>query len=552
MALRRRGHELPEGTEVRDPEDYSSGRLFLQSARRVQSEFEPTETDKLAVARICRMVQGMPLGVELASAWVNTLSCEEIAEEIGKSLSFLETSMRDVPERHRSIAAVFDPSWNLLSDSERMVLRKMAVFPGGFCRHTVEAVIGGSLMHLSSLVDKSLLRRAATTGRYEMLEILRQRAGEKLDETAGERDAALRSLSSYFAAFLHDREEALAGVAQAEALEAISEDFENIRVAWDWAVETRAVADLSMSLPALADFYEMRGRYQEGEDALGRAARCLEDAEGPWSGAEDRDLLLARTTSRQGGLSFRLGRSDYARELLESSVATFRTSDAREELAFALMQLGGVVRRLGNYQQAKDYLEESSEIGRRMSDSTVAAQSLHNLGVIAFSTGEYEEARRLTEEGLSIRRQIGEQHGVAYSLNNLGNQLALLGDLQGAKKHYMESQEIFEKEANRWGVATCLDNIANVAHRLGDYEDASRMHESSLGMFQEIGDRWGAANSLIGWGDVACDLKLYDDAEGHLPEALSIAGRVPLSATRRCVVVGKDFSCPRPRSSYRR
>ena len=146
------GLPVPAEDEVERLEKYSAVQLFLQRTRQAQVAFELSTEDRAHVARICRLVEGMPLAIELAAAWVPVLSCAEIADEIARSIDFLTTTMRDVPERQRSIRAVFDHSWHLLSEEEQQVLRPMSIFRGGFTRQAAEAVAGAGLPLLSALL----------------------------------------------------------------------------------------------------------------------------------------------------------------------------------------------------------------------------------------------------------------------------------------------------------------------------------------------------------------------------------------------------------------
>jgi predicted ATPase/DNA-binding XRE family transcriptional regulator len=174
------GLDFPKGEAVERAENYSAVALFVQCAQRVKTRFMLTAEDLAMVTRICTMVEGVPLAIELAAAWVRTLSCREIAEEIEQNLDILFTSARDMPERHHSIQAVFDHSWNLLSEQERQVLARLSVFRGGFTRLAAEQVTGASLAILSSLVSKSLVQRNDTEG-YNLHDILHQYAAAHLE-----------------------------------------------------------------------------------------------------------------------------------------------------------------------------------------------------------------------------------------------------------------------------------------------------------------------------------------------------------------------------------
>ncbi|MCP4589222.1 MAG: hypothetical protein GY842_00620, partial [bacterium] len=182
------GMNFPAKDTLEQAAQYSAIKLFLGSARRVQPDFELTPANLADVARICRLVQGMPLGILLAAGWIEMLTPAEIAAEIGTSLDFLETDVRDVPARHRSMRAVFDHSWNLLTERERQVLHGLSVFRGGCTREAAQEITGASLRELMALVRKSLLHRASG-GRYEMHELLRQYSAERLDQSPTESEA---------------------------------------------------------------------------------------------------------------------------------------------------------------------------------------------------------------------------------------------------------------------------------------------------------------------------------------------------------------------------
>jgi predicted ATPase/DNA-binding SARP family transcriptional activator len=268
------GLRFPENGESIAIEDYSAVQLFLQSARKTHVGFSLSEEEKPFVIRICQFLEGLPLGIELAAAWTQVLSCREIAHEIERNLGFLTTSLQDVPERHRSLRAVFDHSWNLLSDEEKSVLSKLSAFRGGFRREAAERVIGASLPLLLALVRKSFLRRSST-GRYEMLEVLRQYAEEKLRETPQERDKTHHRHCEYYAWFLHQREAHLKGERQKEALEEIGEEIENVRAGWQWAIAHGKTEEIGKSSASLYRFYEAHCRFQEREEALEEAVEGL-------------------------------------------------------------------------------------------------------------------------------------------------------------------------------------------------------------------------------------------------------------------------------------
>ena len=226
----------PETGEAGDTlfEAYSAVTLFLQTAQRLQMDFTPTAAEKAAIVRICQLVQGMPLALELAAAWVRALSCREIAHEIEQGLGFLETSLRDVPQRHRSLQAVFDHSWKRLNGDEQQVFARCSVFHGGFTREAATQVAGGSLPILAALVDKSLLKRDLN-GRYGMHELARQYAAQRLAELQQVAQTRYRHLT-FFMQFAEEAERHLHSGRQVAHWHERTEFDKTLRAGLDWSL----------------------------------------------------------------------------------------------------------------------------------------------------------------------------------------------------------------------------------------------------------------------------------------------------------------------------
>jgi predicted ATPase/DNA-binding SARP family transcriptional activator len=270
----------PESVEA-----YSAMRLFLQRARQADAHFALNEEDVPALARICQLVDGMPLALELAAAWARSMSPPEIVREIQGNLDFLSTSLRNVPERHRSLRAIFEESWKQLADAEKGTLSKLSVFRGGCSREAAEVVAGarapcGSRVGttwplLASLVDKSLLRRT-DSGRYEMHELIRQFAAERLAADAAAREELQDRHCTYYASFLEGRIPAMEGDRQREALAEIAVEIGNVRAGWQYALTHLRLDALEAFHWGLALFYWLRGWFEEARDTFEAAAGVLE------------------------------------------------------------------------------------------------------------------------------------------------------------------------------------------------------------------------------------------------------------------------------------
>ena len=249
------GLKVPEvGSET--IEEHSAVALFVKRARSIQPNFSLAMNHD-AVIRICRLVDGLPLALELAAAWVRAVPCQTIADEIEHSIDILTSHQHDIPQRHRSIRAVFDHSWHLLSNEEQQVFCKLAVFRGGFTVDAAVQVAGASLSLLASLVDRSLLR-FGETGRYDLHELVRQYAEERL-----ETDTLREAHSQYYADFIHHRVEDLRGRRQVAAMSEVGNDFENIRTAWRWAVDHQQLDIIDQMIDGIWVFSRNHYRTQE-------------------------------------------------------------------------------------------------------------------------------------------------------------------------------------------------------------------------------------------------------------------------------------------------
>lgn len=522
-------------------QSYSAVQLFQQTAQTVDPGFVLTADDQSAVTRICQLVDGLPLGIELAATWVRMLTCEEIAREIEHNLGFLATSLRDVPERHRSLWAVFSYSWKLLSADEQQVLRQLSVFRGSFDRDAAVHVACPSLPVLLSLVDNSLVHRVVVHHvggrrvdsepgaiRYELLEVLRQYAARMLEQAGDEEAAARDRHSEYYLEFLQVRQAALRGSQQQQALEEIGREIENIRAAWRWAATAVARQDnsarLGIALDSLFHFYDMRSWFQEGADAFQRAAEAV--AERPPDAANR--LVWGKLLARQGWFTFHLGRQVEARQLLAQSVEILRSLDGPDKspnlaLVFSLNYLAAVHYYLGDYETAQQLCRESLALSQAGGDQYGTAVALNILGQIAHRLGRYEAAREYCQQSLVIEQEIGNRWSLSFSLTNLGRVAFALEDYATASDLFRQSLQIREEMRDLRGAALCLNQLAETAVAQADYDEAERLYQQSLATFREIGNQWGMMTSLAGLGRLAHRQGAYAQAKTYLNDALQRA-----------------------------
>jgi predicted ATPase/DNA-binding SARP family transcriptional activator len=516
------GLPYPGEEPLESLEGYDAAQLFVRRASQVDAGFSVPRQQIPDLLRICRLVEGMPLAIELSAAWVKLLSCREIADEIERSLDFLTTSWRDVPERHRSMRAVCDHSWSRLTQEERCAFSRLAVFHGGFRREAAEQVAGAGLPLLSALVDKSLVQ-PKPSGRYEVHPILLQYAAEKLGEDPQEEEKARNRHSTYFAAYLQHMERALKGADQIQALRTIGADLQNVRTAWRWAITQGQVADIRKAAPGLWLFYEMRSLFEEGEQAFAQAVKMLE-ARASQDGEAKAAFGIA--LALQGALCSRLYDFEGAANTLRRSIALLRPLGASWELALAnsMSLYGGAAEGMA---EAEQLLQESLAIFRSLGDRWGVAFALSWFHWTAHHLwGAHSGAKQLLLESLAISREIGDRWGEAFSLYQLGEVLESSGALPEAKERYQESLEVFREIGDRRAEQQCLDHIGYAARAHMEYGEARRYHTESLVVSREIGDRLGIAGSLHNLGLVARDLGNHEEAVQYFRDGLDIRAQV--------------------------
>lgn len=259
-----------ESGEAQPATVYSAVALFLQAARRVRPDFRLTPENRRDVAAICRRLGGMPLAIELAAAWLEALSIQDIAAEIDRGLDILATDLSDVPDRQRSIRAVFDTSFRLLTEAERVTLARLAVFRDGFSLEAAEAVAGTEgqrgafLQILLGLAHKSWLSRVERN-RYQMHDLLRRYAEEQLGES---RDAAREAHARYFAGFLESLWPQLISDRQIAACDAIAADLGNVLIAWEWFIERGEMGPVAQNLLLPMSYFTSIRQWATGFSSL--------------------------------------------------------------------------------------------------------------------------------------------------------------------------------------------------------------------------------------------------------------------------------------------
>jgi predicted ATPase/DNA-binding SARP family transcriptional activator len=497
------GLTIPYELAQLEPEAYSGMALFLERARQARRGFKPTAEDIPQVVNICRLVGGMPLGLELAAAWLKMLSPAEIVREIESGLDFLATTMRNVPERHRSLRAVFHYSWEMLSGEERAVFRKLSVFRGGFRREAAEEVAGAGLASLFALADKSLLKRRQN-GRYEIHELLRQYAAERLAADEAGSTAIRDRHSAHYCAFLGQQAHALKSEGVLEALAKIGEDLENVRLAWEWAVEQGQWASLESAAESLGWFYYWPARHKEGLVAFKHAAEQLEHAVAQSTQPNGKDLRLwTKLLGWQGSFASQLGTAKEAVELAQRAVDILDRSelihqDVRAERAFALEVLGKTQELLGkdDVASAITAAEQSLVLYRALEDRWGIAYVLARLAQFNYYSGldsAIAESRYM--ESWTLMQALGHPLQKVWLSLNLGRIMTRQGRFEEAADWLKRGREISRQNSYLPGVTSGLLYSAELSIEQGRCAHALTLLDDVVALRKDL----EASSIFEGW-----------------------------------------------------
>jgi serine/threonine protein kinase/tetratricopeptide (TPR) repeat protein len=512
------GMEFPEWRTPEDAMEYSAVKLFLQSARRVRPAFTLDADDLQYVARICRVVGGMPLGILLAAAWVEMLTPHEIADEMQRSLDFLETDQQSVPERQRSMRGVFSYAWNSLTEREQKAFRAISVFRGGFTREAAQEVTKASLRELMGLMNKSLLTRTPS-GWYEIHEFLRQSGAKKLSENSEEEKNVQECHCAYFAKFINQRESALLGPGQINAIAQIDVEVENVRVGWQWAVDQKLDEQIVQFLNALAEFYRLKNWFIEGEKLFDRAAQKLAMHLSIPDSSCTR-LVYAKVLLQEGRFCVLTGNLEKSKNLFADCLDLFRKLSAKREIAYVLCYLSGSEGLYGGL--GGDAAQESLSLMKEINDDHGAALALRGLAWSALHNEEYILSKRRFMESLEIFRRLGDTDAITTTLGGLGFICFILGENASGYQYHQEMLAICQDVGNQDGVARALGDLGIDSFGMGDFLHALDLFQQSLALYREIGNIPGICDELIDLAMTHNRLGNYEQAFHYIQDRLAI------------------------------
>jgi len=501
--------------------DSAAVRLFVDRARQVDSGYALSDEERPHVERVCRLVNGMPLGIELAAAWASTLPCSEIADEIERNLGFLETTMQDVPERHRSLRAAFDQSWRLLSDDERRVFSRLAVFRGSFARDAAAAVAGAGLHELHGLVSKSLVRRAGL-GRFELHELLRQYAGERLAAEHAALADAREGHARFYLGMIAARTEALVGEHMMEARDELRVDVDNLRIAAEWAVMQWSEDDARAVLSSLELFFWAHS-WHEGSQTFAQLADLLESSPGASLDVGNASDVLLSALAYQTYLGSALGYDEKLDGIARACLPVLRERQLARELGVCLLALGTNDCYRDVYAESAANLEEAVDVARSAGDRLTVAASLSWLGFVRLLLDDLKGAREAFEEFQAVSAELGGPLMLGFAFSKLGLLAEAERDYAKAIDLHLEASELFAGAGDQGGAGYTLSRASTSAYCVGDYEQAMQHALAGYEGFEQANHRWGMTIALCRLGFAAAALERFDDARDYLRRALELA-----------------------------
>jgi len=511
------------GSGVAALERYDAVQLFVQSAARARVEFS-LAAERAAVVRLCRLVEGMPLAIELAAAWLKVLPVEAIAAEIERGLDILTSRGQDVPARHRSMRVVLEQSWQLLAVHEREVFQRLSVFRGGFDHKAASAVAGASLIELAAFVDKSLLQ-VSSSGWYHIHELLRQYAAERLDESPEEVAKTEAAHCTYYADFLQQFAGVLLRGQQHQTVAAIAAEYDNVWAAWQWALKALKLAEIKKLIGPLQGFFQFQSRYLEGAAAWEEAYRRLTGVEA----TEPIKLTLVHVLIWWGWMLIRLGRLDQAGAVLQQCSELYRQLGIPAISGFGThpaLPLSLIATIRGDYASALQYGEQAlweSETYRHQPNLCMAYYALASA---AFGQGHYHPARQYAQQAYTLAQQRNDRWFMAYCLNLMGESALALGEVSVAQHHIDTSYRLRQEFNDPEGMAVAFNLLGKIALQQKQYERAWQLYQQSLDVYQNIFDKGGLARAYLGLGTAASRQGDVPRAQQQLHQALQLAAEM--------------------------
>ncbi len=473
-----------------DAGTYTAVKLFLQAANRIQPDFSMQIADLGHITRICQLVEGMPLGLELAAGWVGTLPLETIATELQRNNALLESNLRNMPARHRSMQIVFDYSWGYLEEAEQYLFAQLAIFRGGFTLQAAQAITGASLRALHLLVAKSFLQFSQAKNRYQVHELLRQFGVEQLTMMPTLKNSVIAKYSRYYCRLAASQLADLVGAHRDQALATLGQDMSNITQAWSEALSRAQYPLMIQAADVVGYFHEWRGHYEAGLALFAATATPLSAATHK-AGLQ----LRIRATVWQAVFLQLQGKFLQAEDLLHQCLILLTDDRARHdslrgEKAVILLRLGIGQTHANIAKESLEMLEQSQTLFAAVGDKWGQARALEELGrTRAFIFEDPESVDQILSNCLALYRELGNQRSTAHTLGWLALSASYQANFTLAAQYAQECLEICQQLNSRVDLAFGLQSYGMMICRLGRVQEAYELLEEALALYLELGNR---------------------------------------------------------------
>lgn len=530
--------------------------FFLQVARKHVSHIELTDENRGVVVEICRRLDGLPLGLELAASQLRLFPPATLLRMLEHRLEVLTEGPRDLPDRQRTLRNTIRWSYDLLDPGDRVQFRQLGVFVGGFTLEAACEVLGlrpgDAVAVVRRVVDHHLVRPILLMeGRFRMLETIREFALEALDE-AGERDTLHAAHAAWCLRLAEEAANALTGADQAMWLDRLDAEHDNVRAAMAWGMTNDATRSLRIA-SSMWRFWVARGYAREGQDWLRRALEAAPDASsgiraaGVYVAAELSEAVMELPRALDlyfqaqqiyedlgdaAGMSLCLngrgvilrmqGKLDEAEALHREAMRRVEESGDRREMAVTFNSLAAVHYYRGESAAAQRAWEQGLDIVREIGDIRSVALLSSNLGAVALQQGDAARAARLHQESLETARRLRDAPSIARTLINLGQALTEVGDLEGAQTHLEDGLDLARDIREEGLQPIALFSLGRIALLSRDYAAAAAGFQESLGLLAALGQLPEVATALESVGCVASALGRHEDAVGFFEVARRI------------------------------
>lgn len=513
------GLSYPVNGAGADAQGFAAVQFFAQRARQSYMGFS-LAAELPNVVQICSLLEGLPLGLELAASWVRNVPCSEIAASLASRAAELRSFHVNRAARHTSLGAVVAYSWERLPAEQREALEGLACLVGSFSREAAESVAHAGVRTLSALTEKSLLQPAGP-GRWRMHEVVRQYAWEQPGAVSRSRPArqaaVLKRRDAFFLEFLRDARGPLAGEAEAETIARMELEAPNIRAAWQAFARGQDAAALDTAAPPWFEFLECRCFFAECLDAAEQWLQAGEAAGAPLSAERARTMkgIFQRFCGHNAAALESLQRAAAALEKLEAPAERVQ---ARTALAFTLLLLGRL-------EEAEAECTRALAAAEALGDAAAIAAACRTRGLIALHGGKREAARDLERRALELALSTGKPSLRASAHNNLAMAENHLGNYSAAQAGYESALGLWRDLQATANIGRAMHNLGVVATRAGDHSTALERYRAALEVLRKAGDRNLIALNLMSTGDALVRLGRAVEAREPLESALTMAQR---------------------------